>query len=78
MAGAVDQCKWCGRGIQWLLSEKKRKPTPIELIATPDGNCAIDEEKGTWRVVNTVTEREQLIGRLYRNHRGNCPMEPKR
>lgn len=78
MAGAISQCKWCGRGVFWLKSEKKQKPTPIERIPTSDGNCAVDEERGTWRVVTTLTERAQLIGRLYRNHVGNCPMQPKR
>ena len=73
MSRPIQQCSSCGRGIVWLKHERTGKVAPIERIATPDGNCAIDEEKGTYRIVSTITEREQLIGRLYRSHFMTCP-----
>lgn len=73
MSGPVQQCRSCGRGILWLKHERTGNKAPIERIAVSDGNIAIDEERGTYRIVNTVTERDELVGRLYVNHFARCP-----
>ncbi len=67
------QCKSCGRSILWLKHERTGNSAPIVQIASADGNIAIDEEKGTWRIVTTLTERDQLIGRLRKSHFSTCP-----
>jgi hypothetical protein len=67
------QCKSCGRGIKWLKHEKSGKAAPIDDVPTLDGNILIDEEKGTYRIVSTHTERSEFIGRLHKSHFATCP-----
>lgn len=67
------QCKSCGRSILWLKHERTGKVAPIDQMATAEGNILIDEERGTYRILTTHTERAEYIGRLHMPHFATCP-----
>ncbi len=64
-------CGSCGVLVYDLIHEGTRRPAPIEVDPSPEGNIAIDLAAGTYRVVG-LDMRRRLEAQRHLNHFASC------
>jgi len=69
----VKQCRSCGEHVWFLRNDATGRVAPIEVMVPKDhrGNCTVDLEAGTYRVLSKGLAPH--LGEIHLNHFTRCP-----
>lgn len=72
MSIQVNQCGSCGAEIYWLKHPITRRPAPIEVATSDNGNIVVNLTRGDYDLVR-AEDRHLHKGFLHLNHFATCP-----
>lgn len=68
-------CRTCAAPIYWAINKSTHKAAPIDVIASPDGNCRLDYDEEEYDVLAgeaLAAARAEGV-RLHTSHFQTCP-----